>query len=293
MLRDADLAMYRAKALGGGRSQLFDTTMYETALYLLQLEADLKLAVENKEWRIHYQPVISLETGEVTGVEALIRWNHPKRGVVSPLDFIPFAEETGLIFPIGEYVLRTACAQAKIWRGKGHPTLWISVNISGRQFQDKNLVNVVEQILKETGLPGDGLRLEITESIAMKDLAHSIRVLTALNKLGVNISLDDFGNGYSSLGYLKQFPLKVLKIDRSFIQDNGINRSSEAITSAIIFMGQTLNLEVVAEGVETQEQLNFLMSQFCNEAQGFLFGRPVSHEELTKLLNSKKNFLKL
>lgn len=292
ILRDADSAMYRAKALGGGRYQLFDATMYENALSLLQLEADLKLAVENREWLVHYQPIISLESGNITGVEALLRWKHPKRGIILPLSFVPVAEETGLILQIGEYVLREACARAKVWRDSGYPKLWVSVNISGRQFQDKNLIKVVEQALSTTGLPSDGLRLEITESVAMKDLAHSINILNDLNKLGVSISLDDFGIGYSSLSYLKQFPLKVLKIDRSFIQDNDIRKNGEAITSAIIFMGQTLNLEVVAEGVETEEQLNFLKSQFCDEAQGFLFSRPLPGEELGELLNDKKNFIR-
>jgi diguanylate cyclase (GGDEF)-like protein/PAS domain S-box-containing protein len=292
MLRDADTAMYRAKLQGGNRYQIFDTTMYENALFLLQLESDLKLAVEKQEWQVYYQPIIELENGQISGVEALLRWIHPTRGMVMPLDFIPIAEETGLILPIGEYILRQACAQAKSWRDNGHPRLWISVNISGRQFQDKTLVEMVERVLSETGLPGDGLRLEITESVAMKDLAYSINVLKDLNKLGVNISLDDFGKGYSSLSYLKQFPLKVLKIDRSFIQEDDTHENSEAITSAIIFMGQTLNMEVVAEGVETEKQLNFLRSQFCDEVQGFLFSRPVPGEELTKLLNSRKNFMK-
>ena len=292
MLRDADSAMYRAKLQGGNRYQIFDTTMYENALSLLQLETDLKLAVEKQEWQVYYQPVVGLESGEISGVEALLRWMHPTRGMVLPLSFISIAEETGLVLQIGEYVLRQACAQAKIWRDGGYPNLWISVNISGRQFQDKTLVKMVEQILGETGLPGDGLRLEITESVAMKDIAYSISILKDLNKLGVNISLDDFGKGYSSLSYLKQFPLKVLKIDRSFIQDHDTNRNSEAITSAIIFMGQTLNMEVVAEGVETEKQLNFLKSQFCDEVQGFLFSEPIPGEEVTKLLNSRKNFMK-
>ena len=291
LLRDADSAMYRAKALGGGRYQIFDSTMYENAVALMQLEADLKLAVENQEWQVYYQPIISLESGEVTGVEALVRWIHPKRGMILPLDFISVAEETGLITQIGTYVLREACEQVKIWRNNSHSKLWVAVNISGRQFQDKNLTKVVEETLREAGLSGDGLRLEITESVAMKDLVHSIRVLSDLNKLGVNISLDDFGNGYSSLNYLKQFPLRVLKIDRSFIQDNDSNQNAEAITSAIIFMGQTLNLEVVAEGVETEEQLKFLKSQFCDEAQGFLFGRPMPAEEFGQLLHNKKNFM--
>ena len=291
MLRDADSAMYRAKVQGGNRYQIFDITMYENALSLLQLETDLKLAVEKQEWQVYYQPIVKLESGEISGVEALVRWMHPTRGMVMPLDFIAIAEETGLILQIGEYVLRQACAQARIWRDNGYPKLWVSVNISGRQFQDKTLVKMIEQVLEETGLPSDGLRLEITESVAMKDLAHSVNVLKDLNKLGVNISLDDFGKGYSSLSYLKQFPLKVLKIDRSFIQNDETNKNSEAITSAIIFMGQTLNMEVVAEGVETEEQLNFLKSQFCDEVQGFLFGRPMPGDELTKVLNSKKTFM--
>jgi diguanylate cyclase (GGDEF)-like protein/PAS domain S-box-containing protein len=292
MLRDADTAMYRAKLQGGNRYQIFDMTMYENALSLLQLETDLKLAVEKQEWQVYYQPIIELESGEISGVEALLRWMHPTRGMVLPLDFIAIAEETGLILQIGEYVLHQACAQAKAWRDNGYSKLRVSVNISGRQFQDKTLVEMVERVLSETGLPGDGLRLEITESVAMKDLAYSISVLKDLNKLGVNISLDDFGKGYSSLSYLKQFPLKVLKIDRSFIQDNDTDKNSEAITSAIIFMGQTLNMEVVAEGVETEKQLNFLKSQFCDEVQGFLFGRPMPVDELTNLLNSGKTFMK-
>ena len=291
MLRDADSAMYHAKIQGGNRYQIFDKTMYENALSLLQLEADLKLAVEKQEWQIYYQPVISLESGEISGLEALLRWMHPKRGMVLPADFIPVAEETGFILKIGEYVLRQACVQARTWRDNGHSKLWVSVNISGRQFQDKTLVKMVERTLRETGLSSDGLRLEITETIAMRDLVHSISILNELTKLGVNISLDDFGKGYSSLSYLRQFPLKVLKIDRSFIQEDSINKSGEAITSAIIFMGQTLNMEVVAEGVETEEQLNFLKSQFCDEVQGFLLGRPMPSEELTKLLNDKKTFI--
>ncbi len=292
MLRDADSAMYRAKVQGGNRYQIFDTTMYENALSILQLETDLKLAVEKQEWQVYYQPIVSLENGEISGVEALLRWNHPQRGMVLPNDFIPIAEETGLILQIGEYVLHQACAQAKIWRDNGYSKLWISVNLSGRQFQDKTLVKMVKRVLNETGLPSDGLRLEVTESVAMRDLDYSISVLNDLNKLGVNISLDDFGKGYSSLSYLKQFPLKVLKIDRSFIQDNDTNKSGEAITSAIIFMGQTLNMEVIAEGVETEDQLNFLKSQFCDEVQGFLFSRPRPADELTKLLNSRKTFMK-
>jgi diguanylate cyclase (GGDEF)-like protein len=291
MLRDADSAMYRAKAQGGGRYQLFDVDMYKSALALLKLETDLKHAVEHQEWQIHYQPIISLPNGVISGVEALIRWKHPKRGLVSPAEFIGVAEESGLILQIGEYVLRESCRQIKIWREAGFPDLWVSVNISGRQFQDRNLLNIIEYILKRTGVSGDALRLEVTETVAMKDIEYSVKILKELDKLGIHLSLDDFGNGYSSLGYLKRFPLKVLKIDRSFIQDIEINKNSEAITSAIISMGHTLNLEVVAEGVETEEQLAFLKARFCNEVQGFLFSRPIPAEELSRLLEYKLPFL--
>ncbi|HEU0292884.1 MAG TPA: EAL domain-containing protein, partial [Anaerolineales bacterium] len=287
MLRDADTAMYRAKALGGGRNQIFDSAMYASALATLQLETDLKHAVENQEWQVYYQPIVSLASGAITGAEALIRWRHPHRGIVSPLDFITIAEETGDILSIGEYVLRTACRQVKAWRDNAHPGLWVSVNISGRQFQDQNLLKMIKQVLLETGLPPDGLRLEVTESVAMRDLAHSIRVLQDLDSMKVQVSLDDFGNGYSSLGYLKSFPLKILKIDRSFIKDIEVDKNSEAITTAIISMAHTLNLEVIAEGVEKEEQLSFLKAQFCDKVQGFLLSPPLVAEELGRMMSNQ------
>jgi diguanylate cyclase (GGDEF)-like protein/PAS domain S-box-containing protein len=283
ILRDADTAMYRAKALGGGRN------MHTKALALLQLESDLKRAVKNQEWLVDYQPIISVANGEVSGVEALVRWLHPVRGIIPPLEFIHEAEDIGLIIPIGEFVLRTACLQIQAWRESGFPQLWVSVNLSGRQFQDKNLVRKISQILAETGLSSDGLRLEVTESVAIQDLAYGIRVLKELDELGVQVLLDDFGNGYSSLSYLKQFPLKVLKIDQSFIQDIRVNQNSETITMAIIAMARSLNLEVIAEGVESEEQLTFLKSKFCTEVQGFLFSKPISGKELTSFLQKNKN----
>jgi len=290
MLRDADTAMYRAKALGGGRHQIFDTTMHTQALSLLQLEADMKRAVKNQEWVVYYQPIISVAGGKVSGVEALVRWMHPERGIIPPLDFIPQAEDIGLIVPIGEFVLRTACLQTKAWRDAGFSKLWVSVNLSARQFQDQNLVYKISQILEETGLPSDGLRLEVTESVAMQDIAYGIKVLKELKKLGVHVSLDDFGNGYSSLSYLKQFSLNVLKIDQSFIQDILVNKNSEAITMAIIAMARSLGLEVVAEGVEKEEQLAFLKSKFCDEVQGFLFSKPLPVNELTTFLHKPSVF---
>jgi diguanylate cyclase (GGDEF)-like protein len=287
MLRDADSAMYRAKSMGGGHYAIFDDTMYASALALLQLEADLKRAVENQEWQVYYQPIISLPGREIIGVEALVRWRHPQRGIVNPSEFIQVAEDTGLILPIGEYVLRQACTQVKCWRDGKHPGLWVSVNLSGRQFEDRNLLNTIEKILAEAGLPGDGLQLEITESVAMKDFSYSARVLDSLDQLGIQISLDDFGNGYSSLGNLNRFPIKNLKIDPSFIKNIERIPNNEAITTAIISMGHALNIEVVAEGVETEQQLAFLQSFSCDKIQGNLISPAVPSEQLEKLLGSR------
>ena len=290
LLRDADTAMYRAKAKGGGQYQVFSSEMYTRAVALLQMESSLRHAVEKKELEVYYQPIVSLKKIRILGFEALLRWNHPQRGIVSPLEFIDIAEDTGLIFPIGEYVLQTACAQVKSWRESGHPDLWVSVNISSRQFQDQNLIKVIEKTLAQTGLPGDGLQIEITEGVAMKDLEHSIKFLYGLRRLGVQVSLDDFGNGYSSLSYINRFPLNVLKIDRSFIRDIEINKNSAAIATAIIALAHTLNLDVVAEGVEKEEQLSFLKSKACDKVQGFLFNKPVPAGEIDEILKSKRPY---
>lgn len=287
MLRDADIAMYRAKALGGGHYQIFDPDMHRDARALLQLEADLKHAVENLEWLVYYQPIISLESGEIEGVEALVRWAHPQQGIIPPLEFIHIAEETGAILPIGQFVLRTACQQAQAWREAGFPRLWVSVNLSACQFQNQNLVSQVTQTLSEAGLPNENLRLEVTESVAMRDLAHSVSVMKELNKLGIRFSLDDFGNGYSSLSSLRQFPLKVLKIDQSFIKEFQNDKTSEAIVSAIIALARSLNLEVIAEGVEKEEQLVLLRSLSCDNVQGFFLSHPMPANELTLLLQKR------
>lgn len=281
-LRNADTAMYQAKALGGNRHQIFDSTMHANAVALLEMEGELRHAVEHQEWLVEYQPIVSLADNKILGVEALIRWMHPRRGLIPPLKFINVAEESGLILPIGEYVLRAACAQAVKWRKSGYPDLWVSVNISGRQFQDQKLVKTIKQILAETGLAPDGLLLEITESVAMKDFNYSVKILKELNALGLHVALDDFGNGYSSLGYLKSFPLKVFKIDKSFIQDIAVNKNSDAITTAIIAIGRTLNLEVVAEGVETVNQLEFLKARNCDRIQGFLHSHPMQGNDVFK-----------
>jgi diguanylate cyclase (GGDEF)-like protein len=286
LMRDADLAMFRAKTLGRNRDQVFDMTMFTGAVALLQLEVELKRAVARQEWLVLYQPIVSLQTGKISGVEALLRWQHPQRGSVSPLEFIRVAEDTGYIVTIGEYVLRIACQQVRAWRDIGHVGLWVAVNISARQFQDENLVEMVRKILTETGLPSDGLHLEMTESVAMQDLEFSIKILKELDKLGVSVALDDFGTGYSSLSYLKRFPLKVLKIDQSFVQDIYINKNSEAIMEAILAMARSLNLDVVAEGVEKEDQLEFLRLLGCDYAQGFYLSHPLSALELGEALNN-------
>jgi diguanylate cyclase (GGDEF)-like protein len=291
MLRDADIAMYRAKALGGGRYETFSKDMHTQALALLQLEADLKRAVKNKEWLVYYQPIISMSSGEIAGVEALVRWNHPQRGILAPCEFIANAEESGVILAIDEYVLREACSQVLALQYAGHPELWVAVNISGRQFQDPNLPQTIKRILNETGLPGNCLRLEITEGVAMKDIEHSLSILKNLEKLDIQLTLDDFGTEYSSLSYLRRFPFKVMKIDRSFIQDITIDKNGEAITTAIISMGHSLNLTVVAEGVESTEQFSFLKKQFCDEVQGFLISKPMPSDELRKVFNGQSRYL--
>ena len=282
MLRDADLAMYRAKTLGRNQHQTFNTTMLSGAVALLQMESDLKHAVVHKEWQILYQPIISIGTGKTIGLEALLRWQHPQRGTIMPLDFLSTAEDTGYIIPIGEHVVREACRNVKAWREAGQAGLWVAVNMSARQFHDPNMVSMIEEILSDTGLEGDGLRLEVTESIAMFDFEFTVQVLKELKKMGVYTLLDDFGTGYSSLSYLKRFPLKVLKIDQSFIQDIQNNKNNEAITQAIIGMARSLNLEVVAEGVEKIEQLDFLHSMLCDNAQGYYISHPLSSRDLTE-----------
>lgn len=284
LLRDADAAMYVAKAQGGNQYRIFDATMHTNAVELIRLEAELKRAVEREEWVIHYQPIVSLTTNKAVGAEALVRWNHPHRGLLYPKDFIHIAEETGAIIPIGEHVLRSACAQVKIWRDSRHPDFWVSINLSARQFQDTELTKKVATILSLTGLDSKGLHLEITENVAIQDMEYTNSLLTELDRLGVQTSLDDFGTGYSSLSYLKQFPLKILKIDQSFIRDIQSNKKNESLIMAIIAMARSIGLEVVAEGVEKGEQLEFLRNQLCDNVQGYLLSHPVSASDMTRLL---------
>lgn len=289
LLRDADIAMYRAKSKGKARYEVFDTHMHTQALKKLEIEADLRQAILQEQFRLHYQPILSLESGEITGVEALLRWQHPERGLLMPVDFLEVAEETKLIVPIGEWVLRAACLQARDWHAAGYPGLRISVNISAHQFQDKNLPHLVKSILTETGLPPQCLEVEITEQTAMQDIDTTVRTLVDLSKVRVQIALDDFGNGYSALGYLKRFPVNSLKIDRSFVSEVTSNQDDAAITSAIIAMAHVLDLKVIAEGVETKDQLKFLQNQRCDSIQGFLISRGLPAEEIVHLLAEHKS----
>jgi diguanylate cyclase (GGDEF)-like protein len=275
LLANADHAMYRAKDAGRNSYQMFTPAMNSRALERLSLENDLRHALDRGELELHYQPQINIASGRVTGVEALLRWNRPGFGLVGPKDFIPIAEETRLIVPIGEWVLREACRQARVWQGDRESGFRMAVNLSPRQFQHSDLPLVIASALELSGLtPGD-LELEITESLAMQNTSRTIATLHRLREMGVQIAIDDFGTGHSSLNYLRSFPIDSVKIDQEFVQEIEASAPDRAIVSAVIGMARGLRLRVTAEGVETQEQLQFLREQGCEEVQGFLFGEPV------------------
>ncbi|HWT00178.1 MAG TPA: EAL domain-containing protein [Pyrinomonadaceae bacterium] len=284
LLKSAGSALYRAKQSGGNNYQFYTADMNERALHRLALENKLRWAMERGEFRVYYQPQVSIGTGRVTGMEALVRWQHPEMGLVSPAEFIPLAEDTGLISPIGEWVLRTACAQARKWQDDGFEQLRVGVNLSPRQFQQPDLVPMVERLLKETGLDAASLELEVTESSVMKNAESSIRTLGELKAMGIKIAVDDFGSGYSSLSYLKSLPIDVLKIDQSFVRDMTADAKDAAIVMAIIQLAHSLQLEVKAEGVETEEQLRFLSLLRCDAMQGYLFCRPLPVDAFEQLL---------
>jgi diguanylate cyclase (GGDEF)-like protein/PAS domain S-box-containing protein len=286
LLRDADTAMYMAKHKGRGGFEVFDPRMREKTIARLQLENDLRRALERKEFRVFYQPIFAASGREMTGVEALIRWQHPVRGFILPGEFIQSAEETGLIVPIGEWVLRTACAQAHAWHESGLDHLKLSVNLSARQFNESSLAHVVQNVLNETGMAPELLELEVTESIAMQNLDLTLRTLNIFSRLGVHISIDDFGSGYSSLDHLKSFPANTLKIDRSFIWDMKPNDC--AIVQTMINLAHQLKLTVVAEGVETEEQLQILTKMNCDRVQGFYFGKAVPPEQIIEAVDKNK-----
>ncbi|MDH5680673.1 MAG: EAL domain-containing protein, partial [Spirochaetota bacterium] len=287
LIKFAEIAMYRAKDLGRNNCRLYAPNMNETAFERLSLESDMHKALSNGEFKVYYQPKISLKTGFIVGMEALIRWQHPKNGLVSPAHFIPMAEENGLIIPIGEWVLNVACKQAKLWQEAGHGSLKLSVNLSARQFQLQNLVEIIESALENSGLDSSFLELEITETDIMKNVESAIQTLKRINDMGVHISIDDFGTGYSSLSYLKRFPLDALKVDQSFIRGMEEDEDSKAIVKAIISMSQSLNLKIVAEGVENLDQLSYLHDEQCDEAQGYYFSPPVPASEFIGFINDK------
>lgn len=282
LMKNAAAALAQAKQRGGNNYQFYTAEMNAKALHRLSLESSLRRAVEREEFVLHYQPKVDINTWQISGAEALIRWNHPERGLVSPAEFIPVAEETGLIAPIGEWVLRNSCMDLKRW-SLGSPGLTVSSNISARQFQDPNFFVLVMSILDEVNLEPGQLELELTESSLMTNLDSAVMTLNALQNAGLRISVDDFGTGFSSLAYLKRLPINVLKIDRSFVHDASTDPDDAALVMAIITLAHNLRLKVVAEGVESEDQLRFLHLLRCDEIQGFLFSKPLPADEFERL----------
>ena len=287
LIKNSETAKNKVKENGKNHYRFYSDEMNEEVLQDLELEAKLRHAIDNDEFILHYQPQIDLNNDRVFGVEALIRWEDEELGLVSPGKFIPLAERTGLIIPIGDWVLEEACREAKEFHEAGFPKLKMGINLSARQFADNNLVEKISNILSETGLNPAKLELEITESIIMKDVKESVKKLIKLKKLGVKFSIDDFGTGYSSLSYLKEFPIGTLKIDRSFVDQVPTDKNDTAIVKAIIDLAHNLNLNVIAEGVENPEHLQFLEQNDCDRIQGYYFGRPMSKQEIIKFLNDE------
>lgn len=283
LLKNAGAALYRAKRLGGANYQFYKADMHERASERLALETNLRRAIQNDELLLHYQPRVSVDTLEITGVEALIRWRHPQLGLVPPAEFIPLAEDTGLILPIGEWVLREACRQNKSWQEQGFAPIQVAVNISARQFHQEDLAATVIRILNETGLSPAYLELELTESSIMQSPEVVSGILNQLKRRGVKISIDDFGTGFSSMASLKRLPIDALKVDQSFVRDATTDPDDASLVMAIITLAHNLRLKVVAEGVETEEQLRFLHLLRCDEIQGYLFSRPLPADEFVAL----------
>ena len=284
LLRNADIAMYRAKEMGRNTFQFFSQETTTSSVERLQLETHLRRAAERGEFILHFQPIVDIESNQIVGMESLVRWNRPDTGLVSPATFIPLAEETGLIVPIGDWVLDAACRQLRSLHDSGHAGLRIAVNLSPKQFRRRDMAQTIADTLARTGLAANHLELEITESSVMENPEAAVRTLHALKEMGVHLSVDDFGTGYSSLSQLKRCPIGTLKIDQSFVRDLPGDEDNAAIASAIIAMGQRLRLTLVAEGVETPEQLAFLRERGCRYVQGFLFSRPVPADQLSLLL---------
>jgi EAL domain-containing protein (putative c-di-GMP-specific phosphodiesterase class I) len=290
-MKHADIAMYRAKEKGKNNYQFYSAQMSLHTANLLALESSLRRAMERNELVLHYQAKVEASTGRIIGVESLVRWNHPEHGLLLPDEFIPLAEEIGLVSTVSKWVLTEACRQNLRWQQQGLPPLLIAVNMSARQFDDDNVVADTARILEETDMDPTLLEVEITESMMMYNPEKTIQILAELRKMGIRIAIDDFGIGYSSLSHLKQFPIDIIKIDRSFIQDIPGDEADEAITAAIIAMGKSLKISVVAEGVETASQLEFLCNLSCQEIQGYFFSKPLPAEEFATLMwsNLEKN----
>lgn len=288
LLENADVAMYHAKQFGRNNYKFYSTDMNAVAFERLMLETNLRRALEREEFRLYYQPQIDMQSGVVNGVEALIRWQHPELGLVSPLEFIPLLEETGLILSVGEWVIQTACRQIREWLDAGFPPLVMAVNLSARQFRQPNLVEMIEQALQEFNIPPSQLELELTESVMMDNLEETIETLKKLKLLGLKIAIDDFGTGVSSLGYLKHFPIDTLKISHDFVLNLPMDSADASIASAVIGLARNMQLSSVAEGVENQGQMDFLRGQDCERMQGFLFSRPIPSDQMTTLLTNWK-----
>ncbi|MEQ1645538.1 MAG: bifunctional diguanylate cyclase/phosphodiesterase, partial [Pyrinomonadaceae bacterium] len=283
ILKNAGAALSHARKHGGNNYQFYTSEINIQALKRLEIESSLRGAIERGEFELHYQAKVDITTRQILGMEALIRWDHPEHGMVTPLDFIPIAEETGLIVQMGEWILRTACVQTKLWHDLGFP-LNVAVNLSVRQFQQKDLVEKIGAILRETGFDPAFLNLEITESSIMADTEAAVDILRKLRMIGITISIDDFGTGHSSLGYLKKLPIDVLKIDKTFINDVTTDADDAALVTSVITLAHILRLKVVAEGVETEEQLEFLHKLKCDQGQGYLFSKPLAAAAFEKLL---------
>lgn len=291
LLKNAGAALYKAKRSGGANYQFYTADMHELASRRLSLETSLRRAIQSKEFLIYYQPRVSVDSLEITGVEALVRWQHPQLGLISPAEFIPLAEDTGLIVPLGEWVLRTACLQSKAWQAQGFAPIQMAVNISARQFHDQDLAQTVIRILDETRLAPEHLELELTESSLMRNTEFASGILRRLKGMGIKISIDDFGTGFSSLASLKRLPIDALKIDKSFVSDATTDPDDASLVMAIITLAHNLRLKVIAEGVETEEQLRFLHLLRCDEIQGYLFSKPLPADALVLLLDSHSGLL--
>jgi EAL domain-containing protein (putative c-di-GMP-specific phosphodiesterase class I) len=287
IVRDSDIAMYKAKFNGRGCHMIFDETMRKDVLRYLQLETDMRHAINNRDFMIYYQPIVSLETNRIFGFEALLRWHHEKRGFIPATEFIPLAEETGLIVPIGIWVLQEACQQIRLWQKQfpSDPPLTISINVSNKQISQPDFIKQIKHILEMTGLNPESLKLEITESFLMED-AKIAAVLSQLKEMDIQIHIDDFGTGYSSLSYIQQFPVSALKIDRSFINKMGLEGEDSEIVRAIVNLAHNLHMDVIAEGVEKGEHLTILKALKCKYVQGYFFSQPLNSQEANNLLSA-------